>query len=235
MGLNLFFCEPISFNWYCTSFIYIRLIKRSLSTTNQCLNSPSFGVFFPSVISNIICDLLSNTHFNIFLIIVFSLPFFLFTKLNMIPRQQLVGLISIFGLGGLSIVMSIARIIALAISATTTAVAVWTALECSTGIMVACCPALRVLLRRPYVGHSMPPSTDSLRSPARLRELNGSKDQTAVNNAEGDRNPTPLPGPNEIFKNVEFEIESERASQLSRPLTGRGKPVNERKEVWDQV
>jgi len=59
------------------------------------------------------------------------------------------GLISIFGLGGIAIIMSIARVIALGLSSATTAVAVWTALECSTGIIVACCPVLRVLFRRP--------------------------------------------------------------------------------------
>jgi len=43
--------------------------------------------------------------------------------------------------------MSVARVVALAFSATTTQVAVWTALECSIAIIVACRPALRGLLR----------------------------------------------------------------------------------------
>jgi hypothetical protein len=149
----------------------------------------------------------------------------------MISRPQLVGLISVFGLGGIAIVMSIARIIALAISSSTTAVGVWTALECSTGIMVACCPALRVLLRRPTevsLEHSsIAPA--SLRSPARLREMDKSPNQMPVSNKEGD---FLLVGPNEIIKNVEFEIGSERASQISRPAER--KKVMKRLEAWDE-
>ena len=45
--------------------------------------------------------------------------------------------------------ISVARVVALAFSATTPQVAVWTALECSIGIIVACCPVLRLLFRRP--------------------------------------------------------------------------------------
>ena len=43
--------------------------------------------------------------------------------------------------------MSIARVIALALSAATTQVAVWTALECSIAIIITCFPTLRGLLR----------------------------------------------------------------------------------------
>lgn len=169
--------------------------------------------------------------------LVFVLPFFLLKRLRMIPRPQLLGLISVFGLGGIAIVMSIARIIALAISATTTAVAVWTALECSTGIMVACCPALRSLFRRPgdsLVQHS---TGGSLRSPARIRErANSAMANRSANKNEQDMDRYGLvevtAGPNMILKNVDFEIESERASQLSRPLEKR--IVNKRHEAWDE-
>jgi len=133
--------------------------------------------------------------------------------------------------------MSIARIIALAISATTTSVAVWTALECSTGIMVACCPALRSLFRRPEDSLVQPSSDGSLRSPARIRE----RAISAMENRTGNKNEQDMDrypmvevtaGPNMIIKNVDFEIESERASQLSRPLEKR--IVNTRVEAWDE-
>jgi hypothetical protein len=170
--------------------------------------------------------------------LVFVLPFFLLKRLHMIPRAQLWGLISIFGLGGISIAMSVARIIALGISATTTSVAVWTALECSTGIMVACLPALRALLRRPGERSHINSTSrrESLRFPARTRECaNESHESKNKTIDDGEQFPlVPVPaGPNEIIKSVDFEIESERASQISRPMT-RGRSVNQRLEAWDK-
>jgi len=132
--LNQFYCQPISANW-------------SLSVANRCINSPNLAVFIPSVISNIAVDLMSTSAFNNLNYPVFILPFFLLRNLH-ISRRQLYALISNFGLGGFAIIMYVARLIALAFSTTTTQVAVWTALECAVGIVVACCPPLRVLFRR---------------------------------------------------------------------------------------
>jgi hypothetical protein len=151
--------------------------------------------------------------------IVFILPFFLLRYLH-ISRRQFWGLISIFGLGALAILMSVARIIALAVSATTTQVAVWTALECSIGIIVACCPALRVLLRR--AGESAPEPMDSL---------------AFVPGPETERNEVdefPQVDTSRIYKSVEFEIGSDRGSDFGSHM-GRNALYNGRVESWETI
>jgi hypothetical protein len=172
---------------------------------------------------------------------VFVLPFFLLKDLH-ITRTQLWGLISLFGLGGLAIIMSIARVVALAISATTSQVAIWTALECSVGILVACCPALRILFRRLRGGSQT--STTQTRS-ATLSNNRHSRWSLPVkvllptkllpsHHRDGDvemneMDERILP-PHQIFKNVDFEIDSERASQNSRQKM---KDNNARVEAWE--
>lgn len=202
------------------------LIHRSLDSGNQCINSPTLAVFFPSVIANIISDLMSTgplfrfLHFHPVEIknlqIVFILPFFLLRYIR-ISSPQFWGLISIFGLGALAILMSIARIIALAVSATTTQVAVWTALECSIGIIVACCPALRVLLRRPgeSVQESMGSQAEVLRARTERNEVVG----------------FPLVDMTRIYKSVEFEIGSDRGSESGSQMR-RNTLYNGRLENW---
>lgn len=130
---------PVTLDW---------LMSRSLSTENLCINCAAYPVFFPSVMSNIFIDLMSNLSPFQKANSVFILPFFLIRKLQ-ISTQQRWRLVGLFSLGGIAILCSISRLIALAVSAGTAQVAVWTALECSTAIVVACCPALRPLLRRP--------------------------------------------------------------------------------------
>lgn len=56
-GLNALYCRPISSNWF-SPFLLV-LTFRSLSTENQCINCGIYAVFFPSVIANIVVDILS--------------------------------------------------------------------------------------------------------------------------------------------------------------------------------
>jgi hypothetical protein len=59
MGLNTFYCEPISSNWFKCFWLFC-LTSRSLSTESQCINCSAYPVFFPSVMSNIVIDILSK-------------------------------------------------------------------------------------------------------------------------------------------------------------------------------
>jgi len=125
--------------------------------------------------------------------------------------------------------MSVARIIALAFSAITTQVSIWTSLECSIGIIVACCPALRLLFRPPedrtqsvmfgtgsHHGelasprggseHSIKPLTQS----DKLDKVSAEFHLVEASNGQY------------IFKSVDFEIMSERNSvQTPRPFSRR--------------
>lgn len=220
--LNAFYCQPISSNWYF-NISSIKINNRSLSTENQCLDSPSYAVFFPSVVLNIVADLMSTIFLYPSANLVFILPFFLLRKLQ-VSRRQLWGLISIFGLGGIAILMSVARIVALGFSASTAEIAIWTALECSIAIVVACCPALRLFFRRPE---------DRSRSVMYRR---GSQHlELAKNRGESQQSSKPLTQPEKadkvsgefdlveasneqyIFKTVDFEIVSERHSLPPAP------------------
>jgi hypothetical protein len=129
--------------------------------------------------------------------------------------------------------MSIARIVALALSATTSQVAVWTALESAMAIIVSCCPALRPLLRR--AGHTTTTaSSNPVEYPPRSKvdsvKDSGSDDGVIKNNfeegidEEGDILLAP-PSKFTIMKNVDFEIHSERGSQIG--------PSRRHVEVWE--
>jgi hypothetical protein len=195
---------------------------RSLSTQNQCINSPSLAVFFPSIVCNIVADLMSIAP-SYQADKVFILPFFLVRTLR-ISRRQYWGLVSIFGLGGIAIVISISRVIALAFSATTTQVAVWTALECAMAIIVACCPALRLLFRRSggiETNSSMENEQSYHRRPkGRTGVIPKAMGVWSSVYAEGTTDIELIAEANGrvIFKNVDFEIMSERGSQTLRPM-----------------
>ena len=157
--------------------------------------------------------------------LVLILPFFLLRKLQ-ISRRQLWGLVSLFGLGGIGILMSAARIVALAFSATTTQVAIWTALECSIGIIVACCPALRLLFRRP---EDRSPSVmfgdGSLTSQNREPVSRGASElsskpftlQEKLDKVSAEFRLVEASHGQYIFKSVDFEIMSERHSVPPAP------------------
>ena len=120
--------------------------------------------------------------------------------------------------------MSVARIIALAVSATTTQVAVWTALECSIGIIVACCPALRVLLRRPG---------DSARSQESNVSPHVSRGRAGTERNEVDEFPL-VDTRGKIYKSVEFEIGSDRGSRMGSGMTA-GNVYSGRVESWETM
>lgn len=129
--------------------------------------------------------------------------------------------------------MSVARVVALAVSATTTQVAIWTALECCVGIMVACCPALRVLLRRPGDSELQGSSMGSHVRVTRNRN-GGTKTSVSVGprNASGhqtDEFPLVQVGGAQIFKSIEVEVSSTIESDKSRQDED---GVNMRRERW---
>src|SRR5579859_4405057 len=106
-------------------------------------------IFIIFAVSNILCDLLSPlSRRHPMLTVVFILPFFLLRQLRRLTRRQIWGLCIIFSLGGITVCTSIGRTLAIAFMADTTHVGVWSVLEVGVGIIVACCPALRVLLRK---------------------------------------------------------------------------------------
>jgi hypothetical protein len=107
--------------------------------------------------------------------------------------------------------MSVARIIALAVSATTTQVAVWTACECSVGIIVACCPALRVLFRRPGESDFRPSSGSEIRRNRGVMSSGGVS--TSVSSRHRDEFPLVHVGAGEIVKTVDVEISSTREEE----------------------
>ena len=117
---------------------------------------------------------------------------------------------------------TLARVVALALSATTTQVAVWTALECSIAIIVACCPALRGLFQSPE-SRKFPGSSGGS---GQVRHLPGNTKSQGVDktnecprteNVEWKDNANlglVMSGNAKfILKNIDFEIMSETASQ----------------------
>jgi hypothetical protein len=113
--------------------------------------------------------------------------------------------------------MSVARIVALALSATTTQVAVWTALECSIAIIVACCPALRGLFRGPEPRKFSSSNSGS----GHGRPLGNTKSQDVDKTKECATAPWEddaklgLVMNGFVLKNIDFEILSETASHIS--------------------
>lgn len=100
----------------------------------------------------------------------------------------MIGVIFVFMLGFLAILSSICRVIAISISSNITTVVAWSAVECSFGVIVACVPALRVLILRrernpcrhsrnnkPYTGRHGP----SILSAADRNEIWDGTDATA--------------------------------------------------------
>lgn len=130
---------------------------RSLNIEELCIASAKVPPFFGTVSSTIATDLMSMLPplRSVFLFYfyfaditsVFCFPFPLLRTINL-PRRKLVGLTFAFMLGFLTIFAAICRVIAISISANASTVTAWSALECSTGIMVACIPALNVLVFR---------------------------------------------------------------------------------------
>ena len=122
-----------------------------------------------------------------------------------------------FSLGGVTIITSVARTVAVAVIANTTQVVVWSVLETGVGIIVACCPALRVLLRkagdslstqRSRSGHELHVSRTMLNTPP--------KRDTRDMEVLPDTDEFPLvkvTNGKEIIKKIDFEISVEKTSQ----------------------
>lgn len=169
----------------------ICLYCRSLNIEELCISSAKVPPFFGTVGSTIATDLMSMLSFLLFsflffcfvlltwMALVFCFPFPLLRTLNL-PRQKLVGLAFAFMLGFLTIFAAICRVIAISISATVSTVTAWSALECSTGIMVACIPALNVLVLRRESSKRYPrPIGPSILSAADRNEIWDGTDATA--------------------------------------------------------
>jgi hypothetical protein len=120
---------------------------RSPDPQARCVTATTVIVFIVFASTNIICDIISIPSKDL-LTEVFILPFFLLKQLQRLSRRQIWGLSFIFGLGGITVCTSIARTLAIAFMADIVHVGVWSVLEVGVGIVVACCPALRVLLRQ---------------------------------------------------------------------------------------
>ena len=57
--MSVFFCRPISSNWYSPSFRH-KSDFRSLNPETQCVNATNLSVFYSFAITNILCDIASN-------------------------------------------------------------------------------------------------------------------------------------------------------------------------------
>lgn len=123
--------------------------------------------------------------------------------------------------------MSVTRVIALAASTETGQVAVWTALECSTAIMVACCPVLRPLLNR-FEGVRFVSGAANIRMrQTNDKQLNASMESVRdIDWREDGRGSLELLPfdcrTGQFTKNVEFEIRSESSFETIRTDRGMG-------------
>lgn len=121
--LNLFLCRPISLNW--------KLEK----TGAHCYSSTSITPFIVSVLLNVVVDLL-----------IFILPFPLLRHLK-INRKQIWGLVATFSLGIITMIVIVIRAVISGLTGNIVQVAILTAVECFTSMVVVCLPALRPLLK----------------------------------------------------------------------------------------
>lgn len=86
------------------------------------------------------------TAFHVFTdIFIYILPFPLLKTLAL-SRSQHWGVISIFALGGICILCTIGRTVAIGLTANIAQVGLWTSLEQATGLVVVCVPALKALI-----------------------------------------------------------------------------------------
>lgn len=125
--INLFLCHPISLNW---------ALNAEIGAPDTCYSSTAVKPFVVSVVTNLITD-----------IAIFIIPFPLLPQLQLAGKQKL-ALCVTFSLGAITIVVCIARAVAIAVSGNIAQVAILTAFECSTAMVVASMPAMRVLLKQ---------------------------------------------------------------------------------------
>ncbi|KAF3929802.1 hypothetical protein ABW19_dt0209906 [Dactylella cylindrospora] len=160
--LNLLWCIPISENW-------------SLDQTdgNTCFSS-----IIPYVVP-IAFHITSD-------FALYILPFILLKSLRMnLRRGQLAGILGLFGLGAICIGVSIGRFVASGEEVKIPTLAVWTALEMAIGLIVVCCPALKIFFTKEreasikiHAGHASADSgkdVDTIKSWFSVRSRSASK------------------------------------------------------------
>ena len=139
------------------------------------------------------------------------------------------GLISVFVLGGIIIVTSIIRISSFALHATTTQITILMAVESSLGIIVACCLPLRIVFVQPNKTAEQYTIPKDREFGIRTRVENGASELDKMNRWQMELVPH-IPFARRFLKLVEFDVNSERASQLSKvPPKGR------RVEAWEGI
>lgn len=122
--LNLFLCIPISKNWQLGA------------GDQQCYSSTARTPFTISAVANLVTD-----------VFIFIVPFSIIPAMGTIPRAQFIGLITTFSLGIITMLVFVARAVISGISGEVTMGGILSAVECCTAMIVACLPALKVLLR----------------------------------------------------------------------------------------
>ncbi|KAF3942448.1 hypothetical protein ABW19_dt0209258 [Dactylella cylindrospora] len=120
MGL---WCLPVKRNWDVVSPL-----------EDRCFAYSSYPPYFTLTAFHIISD-----------ICIYVLPFPVLKTLTL-NRSQHWGVISIFALGGVCITATIARTVAIGLTANIAQVGFWTSFEQMTGLVVVCVPALKALL-----------------------------------------------------------------------------------------
>ncbi|KAF3941084.1 hypothetical protein ABW19_dt0206020 [Dactylella cylindrospora] len=116
----MFWCLPIEKNW-------------SVHKADACFSYASYEPYFVTTALHILTDFM-----------VLALPFPLLKVLNLTPRKRLeVG--GLFALGGLCIICTLVRVIEVGLDANVATVVLWSALEQTTGIIVVCAPALKII------------------------------------------------------------------------------------------
>ncbi|KAK6503752.1 hypothetical protein TWF481_008756 [Arthrobotrys musiformis] len=142
--LNLAWCTPISRHWALDS-----------ADRTTC-----FAGLVPDLVP-VIFHISSN-------FALYTFPFILLNSLRThLPGPQFKAVLILFGLGAVFIGVTIGRFIANGDEASIPSVAVWTAMEMAIGLVVVCCPALKVFfpakwkVRKPGTVHLQSGNNDS--------------------------------------------------------------------------
>lgn len=138
MVVNTLWCQPVSRNW-------------SLDPSLNCWSYAILEVNIISAVCHLTTDIAST--FSAFLITdsilihaVFLMPFPLLRHLT-IPKPQKIAIAFTFGVGSISIIATILRLIFVWTTASIEQVAIWSCVEIAAGVIVICFPGLRVLLQ----------------------------------------------------------------------------------------
>ncbi|KAK6346505.1 hypothetical protein TWF696_006630 [Orbilia brochopaga] len=125
MLLMALWCIPVRRNWD---------ISKLMGDEGRCFAYSSYVPYFTLTAFHVITD-----------IMIYTLPFPVLKSLSLNRRQHW-GVISIFALGGLCIACTIGRTVAVGLVSNIPLVGFWTSLEQTTGLIVVCVPAFKVLI-----------------------------------------------------------------------------------------